>query len=139
MSTTNQQSDSIDVQSDETVEATMRVKWWRFARQLASVARDEIEGMSPEERDTPVTTEDCSETIEKIDESGFDEESGWMKIDLTETDRQVLWQGLVDMHFRRREQAGDNWEDVDHSPRYYGVMGTLTAFDARDDLEMNNA
>lgn len=103
---TDDENDAIDV---EAMPAT-----WRYAQQCAGVARREIKGLHPDEREVHnLTVEDCNETLEAINTSGvIDSDETWETLTLTTRQRKVIEQGLVDTRFRKKAKNGGEWEGV---------------------------
>lgn len=117
-------SDEID---ERTYSVEMKPRWWRKAQEAAGVARREIKGMHEFEREVHDTTvEDCHSLIEQINTSGvIDSDESWETLELTAMDIQILWEGVVDMHFLARDKAGGEWSDVEHGRPWKWLYGTL--------------
>lgn len=114
-------------------EIEMTPKWWKYAAQCAAIARRSISRMHEDEREHHnITVEDCKETIRRINEKAREDgvaqyrtDVNWIVIDLTDTDLEVIYQGLVDRHFQERERVGGDWDDVEHSSEYHAVENTI--------------
>lgn len=92
-------------------EVEMRPSWWRYAIQAAGMARREIKGMHPDDREYhDIEPDDCSETIKKIRESGATDADKWATVELTDMDGDVILQGLLAIKTVHRDKTPESWK-----------------------------